>query len=72
MDASHAFYLGFEMAKAATALTLGKNYRQDEALDWGLLTVPELTRRQRRALRLSRGRGDDCDDPDPGSVGSHG
>jgi dihydropteroate synthase-like protein len=60
LDASHAFYLGYEMAKAATALTLGKNYRQDEALDWGLLTVPELTRRQRRALRLSRGRADDC------------
>jgi dihydropteroate synthase-like protein len=72
LDASHAFYLGFEMAKAATALGLGKNYRQDEALDWGLLTVPQLTRRERRALRMSRGRGDDCDDPDPGSVGSHG
>ncbi len=38
IDASHAFYLGFEMAKALTALTLGKNYRQDEALDWGFLT----------------------------------
>jgi dihydropteroate synthase-like protein len=60
LDASHAFYLGFEMAKAATALALGKNYRQDEALDWGLLTVPELTRRERRALRISRSRGDDC------------
>jgi dihydropteroate synthase-like protein len=40
-DASHAFYLGYEMAKAVTALTLGKQYRQDEALDWGFLTVPE-------------------------------
>jgi hypothetical protein len=28
---SHAFYLGYEMAKAATALTLGKQYQQDEA-----------------------------------------
>ena len=35
----HAFYLGYEMAKAVTALTLGKDYRQDEALDWGFLTV---------------------------------
>jgi len=41
VDASHAFYLGYEMAKAVTALTLGKQYEQDEALDWGLLTRPE-------------------------------
>ena len=38
LDAAHAFYLGFEMAKAATALTLGKNYMQDQALRWGFLT----------------------------------
>lgn len=41
LDASHAFYLGYEMCKAATAMTLGKQYQQDEALDWGWLTVPE-------------------------------
>lgn len=41
LDASHAFYLGFELAKAATALTLGKHYEQDEPLDWGILTQPE-------------------------------
>jgi dihydropteroate synthase-like protein len=41
IDASHAFYLGYEMAKAVTALTLGKNYEQDQALRWGLLTVEE-------------------------------
>lgn len=41
LDQSHAFYLGFEMAKALTALTLGKQYRQDQALDWGFLTRPE-------------------------------
>jgi len=41
MDASHAFYLGYEMAKAVTALTLGKNYVQDQALRWGFLSVPE-------------------------------
>jgi dihydropteroate synthase-like protein len=40
-DPQHAFYLGFEMAKALTALTLGKNYVQDEPLDWGFLTRPE-------------------------------
>ncbi len=47
IDASHAFYLGYEMAKALTALTLGKQYRQDESLDWGYLTVPEANHRSR-------------------------
>jgi hypothetical protein len=42
LDTGHAFYLGYEMAKAATAITLGKQYIQDEALDWGFLTQPEL------------------------------
>lgn len=37
IDADHAFYLGFELAKAATALALGKNYVQDRPLRWGLL-----------------------------------
>jgi len=41
----HAFYLGYEMCKAATALGLGKNYEQDEPLDWGLLTRPKKTHR---------------------------
>jgi dihydropteroate synthase len=41
LDRGHAFYLGFEMAKALTALTLGKDYRQDEALNWGFLTRSE-------------------------------
>jgi dihydropteroate synthase-like protein len=36
MDPSHAFYLGYELAKAATALTLGKVYTQDRELRWGL------------------------------------
>ncbi len=47
-DASHAFYLGHEMMKATTALTLGKNYRQDQSLEWGFLTVPEVSHRERR------------------------
>jgi dihydropteroate synthase-like protein len=41
VDSSHAFYLGYEMAKAVTALTLGKNYTQDQTLHWGFLTRPE-------------------------------
>jgi len=53
VDAAHAFYLGFEMAKAATALTLGKEYRQDEALDWGLLTETEQFHRLARSSRAA-------------------
>jgi dihydropteroate synthase-like protein len=45
VDLSHAFYLGYELAKARTALTLDKQYRQDEALDWGYLTEPETSHR---------------------------
>ncbi len=48
LDASHAFYLGFEMSKALTALTLHKHYEQDEALDWGYLTREEKSHRLKR------------------------
>jgi dihydropteroate synthase len=37
-DASHAFYLGKELARASLAVTLGKTYRQEGALSWGYLT----------------------------------
>lgn len=43
IDSAHAFYLGFEMAKALTALTLGKQYRQDQPLNWGFLTRLEVS-----------------------------
>lgn len=42
LSPSHAFYLGYEMCKAATAITLGKQYLQDEPLDWGFLTKREV------------------------------
>jgi dihydropteroate synthase-like protein len=45
IDPAHAFYLGYELAKAVTALTLSKNYVQDQALRWGFLTVPETSHR---------------------------
>lgn len=48
VDAAHAFYLGFELSKALTATTLGKQYEQDEALDWGFLTKPETHHRLKR------------------------
>jgi dihydropteroate synthase-like protein len=41
IDPSHAFYLGYEMAKAVTALTLGKDYVQDQPLRWGFLATPD-------------------------------
>ncbi len=34
-DASHAFYMGVELAHAETAWRLGKRYVQDQPLDWG-------------------------------------
>ena len=54
LDASHAFYLGYEMCKAATARTLGKQYQQDEALDWGFLTEPEKRHRLEREKAANR------------------
>jgi len=52
LDASHAFYLGYEMCKALSALTLGKTYRQDEPLNWGFATREE-TRHYLRPTRKS-------------------
>ena len=58
-EATHAFYLGKELAKARLAVTLGKTYRQEGALQWGYLTPPDdersehvtLTHRSSRAGR---------------------
>lgn len=36
-EASHAFYLGRELERAALALRLGKKYMQEEELRWGYL-----------------------------------
>jgi dihydropteroate synthase len=55
-EATHAFYLGRELMKARLAITLGKTYRQEGALNWGYLTPPDdqksehvkLTQRSRR------------------------
>jgi hypothetical protein len=40
-EASHAFYLGKELAKAKLAVDLGKTYRQEGSLSWGYLTPPD-------------------------------
>jgi dihydropteroate synthase len=55
-EATHAFDLGRELARARLAITLGKTYRQEGALSWGYLTPPDdrrpkhvkLTQRSRR------------------------
>src|SRR5262249_8729510 len=54
-DASHAFYLGYELLKATTALTLSKSYRQDQAFEWGFLTRPEGSHRARREAQADPG-----------------
>jgi dihydropteroate synthase len=56
-EASHGFYLGRELMKAKLAITLGKTYRQEGALQWGYVTPPDdrgpdhvkLTQRSSRA-----------------------
>jgi len=45
-DASHAFYLGKELAKARLAIALGKTYRQEGQLAWGYLTPPDDPKRE--------------------------
>ena len=54
LNAEHAFYLGMELCKARTALTLGKQYRQDESLRWGFLTVEEVSAIARRKHQSDR------------------
>ncbi len=73
VDPGHAFYLGYEMAKAATALTLGKDYRQDQALDWGHLTESEIGHGPSRAaaeVARKAGHGEPDADPVESSAGS--
>jgi dihydropteroate synthase len=61
-EATHAFYLGRELARAKLAITLGKTYRQEGALRWGYLTPEDdvraehvkLTQRRRRPGGPSR------------------
>lgn len=39
IDASHAFYLGYEMARAEMTRLLGKRYVQDEPVDFGVAGI---------------------------------
>ncbi|MGZ0169099.1 MAG: DUF6513 domain-containing protein [Planctomycetales bacterium] len=38
LSEGHTFYLGYEVCKAATALRLGKQYVQDQELNWGFIS----------------------------------
>lgn len=49
-DSGHAFYLGVELARAQIAWQLGKNYTQDQELDWGCA----VTREQEDKNRLKK------------------
>ncbi len=61
----HAFYLGYEIAKAVTALTLGKDYIQDQPLNWGFLTLPETSHydKMKRDAKESKPKGGPEIDP---------
>ena len=73
VDASHAFYLGYELAKATTALVLGKDYRQDQPLDWGHLTEPEIGHGpSKRAAEAARRRGFELPEPPSAQAGETG
>lgn len=59
-EATHAFYLGKELARAKLAIDLGKTYRQEGRLSWGYLTpaddpVQEHAKLTQRSAR-TRGR----------------
>jgi hypothetical protein len=56
-DASHAFYLGVELARAQIAWQLKKRYVQDQALEWGVSaasTQPEAKIAHREAAMSAR------------------
>jgi dihydropteroate synthase len=59
-EATHAFYLGKELARASLAVTLGKTYRQEGALSWGYLTPPDDVKSEHVRL-TARGKGEGGD-----------
>lgn len=58
-DGSHAFYLGYELAKAEIARALAKRYAQDNQLDWGVAAdrkAEDLTRHAPEGATLKAAR----------------
>jgi dihydropteroate synthase-like protein len=54
LDASHAFYLGVELARAQIAWQLGKRYVQDRELDWGVAKMRASTDAEAQFIALPR------------------
>lgn len=65
LDPSHSFYLGYELCKATIAAQLGKQYEQDQALNWGYLTREEASHQ-----RLKRQKKTKKKENDSGTQGS--
>ncbi len=53
-DASHAFYLGIELARAQIAFELGKNYDQDNELEWGVVKTNKKDLRKRPEKKITQ------------------
>lgn len=63
-DGAHAFYLGYELAKAEIASALGKRYTQDGSLDWGVAAdrkAEDLTRHAGEGATLKAARKEKAD-----------
>ncbi len=70
-DGAHAFYLGYELAKAEIAQALGKRYIQDQPLDWGVAAdrkAEELTRHAPEGATLRTRPEDAAPSSDPAPV----
>ena len=52
-DASHAFYLGVELARAQIAWQLKKKYQQDEMLEWGVTEIKKDETQSHREASLN-------------------
>ena len=55
-DASHAFYLGVELARAQIAWQLKKKYEQDEMLEWGVTPLKKDETQSHREASLKEKR----------------
>ncbi len=66
-DGPHAFYLGYELAKAEIAAALGKRYTQDGGLAWGVAAdrkAEDLTRHATEGATLKAARKERTDATD--------
>ena len=66
-DGAHAFYLGYELAKAEIAQALAKRYTQDGSLDWGVAAdrkAENLTRHADEGATLKAARKERTDAAD--------